>query len=105
MFYQVLRESMLNSLAKCNEFANLEPVDSEKQLFSPGVYSGNAGPHATTSPNGRPEGRPEGEAGGRGWTGGRETLEALTGASQMRALPIYGLDWGLPNKGFPYIRP
>ena len=68
VFHEVLRDPTLNSLAKYDKFAKLKHVDSKKQLFVRGVYSGSPGPPPTSSPNRRLE------------RGRRETLEeaALT---------------------------
>ena len=46
---------MLSSLAKYDKFAKLKHVDSKKQLFVRGVYSGSPGPPPTSSPNRRLE--------------------------------------------------
>ena len=53
---------MLRSPSKCVKVAKLEHVDSKKQLFARGIYTGSPEPPTTSSPNRRPEGRL-----GRGW--------------------------------------
>ena len=52
---------MLSSLAKYDKFAKLKHVDSKKQLFARGVYSGSPETRATSSPNRRPERDREGK--------------------------------------------
>ena len=57
VFYEVIREAMLSSLAKYDKLANLKHVDSKKQLFVRGVYCGSPEAPPTSSPNRRPERR------------------------------------------------
>ena len=57
VFYEVLREAMLSSLAKYNKLAKLKHVDSKKQLFARGVYTGSPETPPTSSSNKRPERR------------------------------------------------
>jgi hypothetical protein len=75
VFYEVLRDPTLNSLAKYAKFAKLKHVDSKKQLFVRGVYWGSPGPAPTSCPNRRLErGR------GRAWKeAGREAVGEAEG--------------------------
>ena len=55
VLYEELREPLLNSPAKYNELAKLQHVESKKQLFTAGVYSGSSGSAPTSSLNRKPK--------------------------------------------------
>jgi hypothetical protein len=85
VFYEVLRDPTLSSLAKYDRFAKLKHVDSKKQLFVRGVYWASPGPPPTSCPNRRLErGR------GRGWKeagreAGREAWGEAGGEAEREA--------------------